>query len=312
MRVVRNILETELAAPRVVLTAGSFDGVHLGHQSLLGHVTRAARDRSGTAAVLTFSPHPRRFFAPGHALNLLTTESQKFDHMERCGVDAVCVLPFTETAAQLEPLAFLTSIVKARCHAELLVVGHDFRFGRDARGDFALLRERAEDIGVEVEEAPPLYMEGERVSSTLIREMLLQGDVEKAGRLLGRPYAMAGRVCAGRGIGAELGFPTANLCPSDAVVPAQGVYAARARVDGAPFCAAVNIGIAPTIRNEETIVEAHLLDFRGDLAEQELELVFLERIRPEMRFASREELAARIASDVEQVRGACGKHREGE
>jgi riboflavin kinase/FMN adenylyltransferase len=182
------------------------------------------------------------------------------------------------------------------------VVGHDFRFGRAARGDFDLLRNLGPKFGFNVSQVAPLLMDGERVSSTLVRERLLVGDLEKARAFLGRPYSIVGEVVSGRRVGSTLGFPTANVRPHHTAVPSQGVYVCEVIVDEARYPAAVNIGVAPTIRNEGMSIEAHLLDFSGNLEGREVEVVFHQRLRPEIKFATVEDLIAQIRHDIEAVR----------
>lgn len=302
IRVVENILSSEVSYPSLVLTIGSFDGVHLGHREILREVVAQAECRAGASAVLTLKPHPREFFSPDHAPSLLTPDRKKRQLFEETGIDAVFVLPFDQNVASLEPEAFVEQVIVERCSAVAVVVGHDFRFGRQARGDFDLLRKLAPRYGFAVTQVPPLLMDGERVSSTSIRERLLVGDLEKAEAFLGRPYSIVGRVVSGRRIGTTIGFPTANIEPHHSAIPAQGVYIAHARVANGVFPAAVNIGVAPTIRDEDVTIEAFLLDFDGELDGCEIEVTFCRRIRSEIRFPSISELVAQIGRDVDEVR----------
>lgn len=307
MRVVTNVFDADDALPHPVVTIGSFDGVHLGHRRILDAVCARARAASGTAAVLTIHPHPREYFAPGRAPNLLTCMEKKTRLLHEHGVDAVFILPFDARTAAMTPEAFVEQVLCRRCRAKEVVVGHDFRFGKDAAGDFELLEQLGARWGFAVAQVPPLVVNGERVSSTLIRERLLEGDLDGASLFLGRPYSITGTVVAGRGIGATLGFPTANIRPHHSAVPAHGVYAAEVLVDGGRWPAAVNIGIAPTIRHEDIVIEAHLLDFSGLLTGCPIELVFHRRLRPEQKFGSTGELIAQIRRDVAAVRAFCEK-----
>jgi riboflavin kinase / FMN adenylyltransferase len=302
IRVVENILEAGCGSPRFALTIGSFDGVHLGHRAILDSLVQQSAVIGAPCAVLTLRPHPREFFSPEHAPSLLTHDAKKWSLFEEAGIHAVFVLPFDASIAALEPEVFIQDILVSRCHAAAIVVGHDFRFGRNARGDFALLERLAPSLGYTVSQVPPLLMDGERVSSTLIRERLLVGDLEKAQAFLGRPYSISGMVVPGRRIGSTLGFPTANVQPHHSAIPAQGAYAARASVNCRSYSAAVNIGIAPTIRNEDLTIEAFLLDFSGNLEGSDIEIIFLRRLRSELKFPSTEALIAQIRRDVEEVR----------
>lgn len=302
MHVIDDIRAEAADFPNVVLTVGSFDGLHLGHQTILERVVRTAERIHGTPAVLTMQPHPREFFSPDNAPNLLTGEKKKRELLEAAGIEVIFVLPFDRRTADMEPETFVKEILVDHCHAKTVIVGHDCRFGKGARGTFTLLQALGEQYGFEVEQVPPLIIGAERVSSTLIRERVLQGDLDTVERLLGRKYAITGVVERGRGIGSTLGYPTANVKPYHSAVPAQGVYIAEARINGRNLPAAVNIGIAPTIRQEDLTVEAHILDFDEDIAGNEIEIVFYRRIRPEKKFRNREELQEQIARDIEEVR----------
>lgn len=306
MNVIEDVRTVDRAFPHVVLTIGSFDGVHLGHRRILDDVVSAARASLGTAALLTMRPHPREFFDPDHAPNLLTSEAKKLELLRDAGLDVMFVLPFNGEVASMEPLEFVERIVCERCRARELVVGHDFCFGRQAQGDYELLAEVGPRYGFTVRQAPPLLVDGERVSSTLIRERILQGDLDKTERFLGRKYSIRGEIVGGRGIGRKLGFPTANIKPHHSAVPAQGVYVAEALMDGERYAAAVNIGIAPTIRQEDLTIEAFLLDFAKDILGYEIELVFHRRLRPEKKFPSYDALIEQIAKDVAVVRDYFG------
>jgi len=286
----------------VVLTVGSFDGIHRGHRLIIDRVTAIARERGGTPAVLTMKPHPREFFSPENAPNLLTSDAKKAQLLAEAGVKVLFVLPFDRRTADMEPEQFIEVLLRSHCDARTIVVGHDCRFGKGARGDVTMLRALGGKLGYAVEEVPPLILGAERVSSTLVRERILQGDLAGAQVLLGRAYSLTGVVVRGRGIGITLGFPTANVRPHHSAVPAQGVYIAEALVDGVRHPSAVNIGIAPTIRQEDLTIEAHLLDFSGDLVGKDIEIVFLERLRSEKKFRGREELQEQIARDIESAR----------
>ena len=301
MHVIEDILATRPAFPRLVLTIGSFDGVHRGHQRILEHVVREARRINGTAAALTFQPHPREFFSPHHAPNLLTNETQKLRLLAEADLDGVFILRFDARTANLDPRDFIEQILRDRCAAKSLVIGHDFRFGRGAQGDYDFLVAVAPDYGFTVSQIEPLLIQGERVSSTAIRERVIAGDLEQAELFLGRKYSIAGRVIPGSGIGKTLGFPTANMKPHRSAIPAHGVYAAHVLLDGAAHIAAVNIGIAPTIRHEDVTVEAHLIGFGEDIIGREIEIVFHQRLRPERKFPSRRDLVEQIVRDVRAV-----------
>jgi len=256
LQIVEDVRSVNAHFPGVVLTIGSFDGVHLGHQAILQSVIDRARQRKGTPCVLTMRPHPREYFSPQRPPNLLTDENKKARLLEGQGIRVLFALPFDRTVAEMSRADFVDEIVWKRCRAEEIVVGHDFRFGKGAEGDYEYLKNHCRKYHIRVDVVPPVQVDGERVSSTLVREHLLQGDIERAAQLLGRRYSIAGQVIPGRGIGADLGYPTANINPHHSAVPAQGVYAAKAWVTGKGYPAAVNIGIAPTISHEDLTIEA--------------------------------------------------------
>jgi len=312
MDIVENVWDSLSGSyPKLVLTAGSFDGVHLGHRRVLSMVQDSAAELGGTSGLMTFQPHPREFFAPASAPNLLTPDAKKFELIEEAGVDVLFVLPFDARVASMGRREFVSEIVRGRCQAVRMVVGHDFHFGRDALGDYHYLKRVGPQMGFDVIQAPPLYIEGERVSSTAIRESVIQGDLNKTRLFLGRPYSIVGEVIAGRGVGHELGFPTANIAPYHTAVPAQGVYAAEVKIGNQMLPAAVNIGIAPTVRQETVLIEAHLIGFTGNLRGCRIEVTFHKRLRPERRFGSRTELSSAIAEDIAAVKSHFESGRNG-
>lgn len=302
MRVVDDVRNHEETHPRVVLTIGSFDGVHLGHRKILEELVAEARANDALAALMTLRPHPREFFTPKHAPNILTGPGQKRRLLEEAGVDVLHVLPFNAEVASLDRREFLEEIVLRRCNARTLIVGHDFAFGRGAAGNYEYLVEVAPELGLTVRQVPALHLHGERVSSTIVRERVLQGDLEEAEAFLGRRYSIVGEVARGRGMGRKLGFPTANIPPRNLALPAHGVYVAEALVDGVWRHAAVNIGIAPTLEHDSPMIEVYVLDFEGDLVGMEMEVRFHRRLRPEKKYPTVEALIEAIAEDVAEVR----------
>ncbi len=302
MRIVEDVTSFEEELPALVLTIGSFDGVHLGHQRILQALIEDARERQGLAAVMTLRPHPREFFAPRNAPNILSDDLQKQALLEQMGVDILFYLPFTAEIAHMDRQDFLKEILLGRCCARKLIVGHDFAFGRGAEGNYEFLKEQTHRLNFEVREIPPLIIQGERVSSTLIREAILQGELDKTETFLGRRYAIAGEVISGRGMGVKLGFPTANVEPHNKTIPAHGVYVAEATMAGTTYPAAVNIGIAPTIRHEDMMIEVHILDFARNITGERIEVTFHKRLRPEAKYDSLDALIAAIQKDVDEVR----------
>jgi riboflavin kinase/FMN adenylyltransferase len=303
MRIIEDVRAFDEEFPNLVLTIGSFDGIHLGHVKIIRRVVDSARELGGTPGLMTLHPHPRQLFNPGGAPNLLTSMAMKQRLVAELGVEVFYVLPFIPEVASLSAREFVEHIIVGRCHARKLVVGHDFVFGKGAEGGYEYLDDVSGRYGFEAERVSALYIQGERVASTGIRERIIQGEVDTVEELLGRKYSLSGEVVRGRGIGAgKLGFPTANLKPHNNAVPAHGVYVAEALLGDGRHPAAVNIGIAPTILQEDVTIEAFILDFDENIVGRELEIVFHKRLRPEKKYDSLDELIRAIEHDVEDVR----------
>jgi riboflavin kinase/FMN adenylyltransferase len=297
-----------------VLTIGNFDGLHIGHRRILRTVTDRARSLDGEAVVYTFDPHPRKVIGGARAPALLTTTEQKIELLAAAGIDLVVLEPFTLAFARTPPDTFVRENVHARIGPLEVYVGYDFHYGRDRAGSMNLLTELGPRLGFAVTIVPEVTIGGRDVSSSRIRELLAAGDVAEARMLLGRTFAVRGRVVPGDRRGRTLGFPTANLAPENEVIPAFGVYAGRVRLldegtppAGAAFDAVANVGRRPTFKDDDpALAEAHLLDFEGDLYGRRLELSFEERLRAEQRFPGPDALRAQIARDVEAARRLLG------
>jgi riboflavin kinase / FMN adenylyltransferase len=269
------------------VAVGSFDGVHLGHREVI----------RGSDSVLTFDPHPSAIVAPQHTPKLLTPLDVKAELVEALGVEEMIVIPFDAEFAKRGPEEFIEDVLVGTLGATYVSVGENFRFGNRAKGDPQML---AEDERFSTRVTPLLEVDGEIVSSSHIRGLVLAGEVEPASRFLGTSFQMRGEVVSGDQRGRELGFPTANLVPDDAFVcPGHGVYACLA--DGRP--AAVDVGVRPTfVTGRGELVEAYILDFQGDLYGKQMRLDFLSRLRGERRFQSAEELVEQMHRDVERTR----------
>lgn len=282
------------------LTIGVFDGVHLGHQRVMSTVVSRAERGGTTPTALTFDPHPLEFLAPERAPKLLTDIDQRIELLVGLGIEVVGVLPFPQIR-DLPASVFAREVLAECLKARLVVVGGDFRFGKERSGDAALLAELGAQLGFEVETVE-MVGEGEVVSATRIRRYVAEGEVEAAARLLGRPFELRGRVIRGDGRGREMGFPTANLhIPERMAIPADGVYSAWAVVDDEAHPAMVNIGVRPTFGVSARTVEVHLIDYRGDLYGKMMRVRFVERLRDERRFPSIEALISQLRSDRESA-----------
>jgi riboflavin kinase / FMN adenylyltransferase len=281
-----------------------FDGVHLGHRALIAQLAHGARQAGARAVAATFDPLPIQVLAPGAPASALSDVSERVRLLREAGAEAVVVFRFDEAFAKLSADEFVDR-VRGACDVRRIVVGPDFHFGRRAEGDVEKLRARGKRDGFVVDVVTPIEIDGEIVSSTRIRNLLLAGDVERAARLLGRPYGIRGRVVHGAKRGRALGFPTINLAlPPERLLPRDGIYAMWAEMGEGRFKAAASLGVRPTFGGGDRVLEAFLLDFSGELYGEEVEVSFIKRLRDEMAFASPAELSAQIARDVEETERA--------
>jgi riboflavin kinase/FMN adenylyltransferase len=282
------------------LTIGNFDGVHVGHARILAEVVAAARRERWQAVALTFDPHPTRVVAPERAPKLLTTLETRLRLLEQAGLDAALVLPFTPEVARLEPEGFVRQVVLGKLCSRMVVVGANFRFGRGQRGTVDLLREWGGRLGYEVRVIEPVYRRGELASSSRIRRWIGEGLVERAGRLLGRAFAVEGRVVRGHGVGTHCTVPTLNLAPDTEVLPARGVYITCTSdpESGRRWPSVTNVGYRPTFDGTELAIETFLLRPLEGPDPERLEVSFWRRLRDERKFATPEELRAQIQRDV--------------
>ncbi|MGH3738833.1 MAG: bifunctional riboflavin kinase/FAD synthetase [Micromonosporaceae bacterium] len=290
---------------RSVVTIGVFDGVHRGHQQIIGHAVKRAQERGLRSVVLTFDPHPAEVVRPGSHPAVLSDPARKAELIERLGVDVLCVLPFTQEFSRLPAEEFVHDVLVEHLHAALVVVGENFRFGHKAAGDVALLTRLGRTFGFAVEGAPLVSDDDTVFSSTYIRACVAAGDVSAAAAALGRPHRLDGVVVRGDRRGRLLGYPTANLLPRPyAGIPADGVYAAWLVRDkaGDRLPAAVSIGTNPTFAGQERRVEAHVLDFHEDLYGEQISLDFIARLREMRTYDTVELLVAQIERDISQTR----------
>jgi len=288
-----------------VVTIGNFDGVHRGHKVVLDQLAAKAAELRLPSLVMIFEPQPQEFFAPDRSPARLTRLREKLCALDVDAVDRVLCVRFDQRFAALTAQEFVERILVQGLGARHLVVGDDFRFGQGRRGDFAYLEEAGRRLGFEVAQQQTFSVDGERVSSTAVREALERGDLARARELLGYPFAMHGRVAHGDRRGRTIGYPTANIHVHRRAVPLQGVYAVRMRgaADG-PVPGVANLGFRPTIAGglPTPLLEVHLLDFSGDLYRRHVKVEFLDRVREERRFGSLDELKAQIARDEAHAR----------
>jgi len=291
-----------------VMTIGNFDGLHLGHRALLDAVVTRARALGRPAAVYTFDRHPRRVLQPQTPLPRLSSSEQLEYELSRAGADLLIIEPFTPELSSLSAEEFVQSVLIDRIGPAEVIVGRDFRFGRGRSGSDETLRQQLPKTGVRVDVITQVFAAGGDVSSTRIRQLLASGSVEEVARCLGRDYEVWGRVVEGDRRGRTLGFPTANLAPDNELIPASGVYATTVRMleggipTGPVYPSVTNVGTRPTFEAGRVRVEAHLLDFAGDLYGRRIALGFHARIREERRFSGPDELKERIRQDAAEAR----------
>lgn len=305
-----NLRELESHKPSAV-ALGFFDGVHLGHQAVIGKAVQIAREHGFSNLAFTMKNHPRSLLKESPPA-LINTFEERLELLCSTGVDQVVWTDFDEAFAGLTPREFVEKVLSGKLRAVAVAAGLDYRFGAGAAGDIRMLAGFGLDLGFKVFAVEPIFFGRRRISSTSLRELIAAGEVKTVLSLMGRPFSIRGPVIKGDGRGRTLGFPTANLAfPEEKVIPSEGVYAAWAALRSSRFPAAVSIGIRPTFRGLSSVLEAHLFNFSGDIYKEELTLFFVEKIRSQKKFKSPEDLSLQIGRDVGTVRKVLAEHPEG-
>jgi riboflavin kinase/FMN adenylyltransferase len=285
-----------------VLTIGTFDGVHLGHQALLNRMKALAQEVNGETVVLTFTPHPRTVLFPeDHGIQLLSDTQEKRKFLDDCGIDHLVEFPFTMEFAKKSAFEYVRDLLVVGMNVHTVIVGYDHRFGRNREGNFQLLLEYADMFQFHVEEIPAQLINESEVSSTKIRNAILIGNVEFAKQATGRNYLLSGTVVHGKGNGHKIGFPTANIKISDPLklIPANGVYVVETNINGKNYRGAMNIGTRPTFElNGSRSLEVHVIGFHNNLYEQPLQVEFIRKLRDEQNFGSIDALKEQLAKDI--------------
>lgn len=303
MQLLRGLHNLRPLSGGCVATIGNFDGVHLGHQAILGRLRERALELGVPSCVVIFEPQPREFFAPDAAPVRLTRLREKLELLRDAGVDFVLCLTFNRRLRELSAAEFVRQVLVEGLAVRHLEVGDDFRFGCDRSGDFAFLVRASAEQGFTVEAATTVEVNGMRVSSSRVRKDLADGDLAMVERLLGRPYRLSGRVLHGQKLGRTLGSPTANIQLKRRKAPLNGVYLVSTLVAGRRYNGVANIGTRPSVNGDgRPHLEVHLLDFAGDLYGQHLDITFHQKLRDEQRFASLEALKAAILADIAAAR----------
>jgi riboflavin kinase/FMN adenylyltransferase len=306
MDIVRDLAEIKNPIQKAVITIGNFDGVHIGHQALFHTVLEKAEALQGTAVAMTFDPHPMRVLAPNGHPPMITMAEQKAELIAKAGIDVLICIPFTREFAAISARDFVEDLLLRRIGMRAMVVGKDYSFGRNREGNLTVLRQWAEELGFEVLVVD--WIQGangtaQRISSTHIRELVMDGRMEEAKQMLGRNYQISGTVAGGRNRGGRLlGFPTANINLQDELCPKQGIYAVTVEHGGKTHKGVANIGYSPTFNDHLFTVEVHILDFNGNIYNDPIRVNFIQRLRDEIKFKSIDDLAAQIHKDVAHAR----------
>jgi riboflavin kinase/FMN adenylyltransferase len=302
MQVVSDLNNLKEKPCRTVLTIGNFDGVHLGHREVFRRVVDRARKLQGTAAVVTFEPHPLHMLAPEKAPLRLNTPEEKVRLLTASCIDLLVILNFTQQLAEMSAEDFVRNLLVDKLGVKHLIIGYDYAFGRNRQGNASFLEEKSREYGFTLEVLEPIRAEQQVHSSTAIREILKEGRVADAVNVLGRNFTLDGVVVHGDGRGRKLGFPTANLSTEKEILPCDGVYAVKVKWCDRYYDGVINIGHRPTFAGSKTTLEIHILDFQGDLYAERLRIYFVERLRGEQKFDSVEALQEAVLKDIERAR----------
>lgn len=305
MRILRSIEELSSLKGPLFLAVGTFDGLHLGHQSLIHRAMNEARAAGGTAVVMTFDRHPASIVRPERVPKLLTTNETKISLLLGMNVPALLLLDFTPKLSGILAEDFIDSLISASKRLSMICVGSEWSFGKGGEGNVSMLQQLGEKSGFSVTRIDPVEAGGQVISSTRIRNAIAEGDFAQATLCLGRPWRLTGQVVTGAGLGAKIGFPTANLAVQGMQLPPDGVYAVRIEYDGQSLSGVCNIGIRPTVdSNAKRSVEVHLFDVSADFVGKELSLEFVKFLRKEQKFPGLAELQAQISRDCNKARSA--------
>lgn len=302
MNIIRGTKNITGSIPYPVVAIGNFDGVHVGHQILFRKAAELAKANGGTPVALTFEPHPLKVLAPDRVPPMLTTFHKKMELIQECGIELVICADFTRKFADQHPRDFARDILGERIGAKEVVVGFDYAFGRGREGTVRYLKQMGEEYGFLTHIVDPVKLNGHLVSSSRVRELIEDGEVGAAGELLGRYYSIPGPVIDGYKTGQSIGFPTANLDTSRVKIPGTGVYAVWIKHHGKKYNGVVNVGFNPTFDRDTLSVEAHIFDFDEKIYGQKIELVFIRRIRSEIKFKSADQLVEQIQKDIQTAK----------
>jgi riboflavin kinase/FMN adenylyltransferase len=303
MKVIKSLEKIPGEFRDAFVTIGNFDGVHLGHVPILKKLIEEAHRENRKAVVITFDPHPKKVLRPDiRPFYLITSIEEKIKLLEDIGIDGLILIPFDLNFSRMTAEEFVCDILWDKLHISKIFVGHDYSFGKSKTGNKIFLAEFGKKLGFEVYIINAIKLDEETISSTRLRHLILDGDVRTAARLLGRPYNVSGLVVPGKKRGSILGIPTANIRPDKELIPAQGVYAVISCLEKDRYKGVLNIGFNPTFSDTDLSVEVYLLDFNGDIYGKKVDVLFIERIRDEVKFENSEQLVKQIRKDIDEAR----------
>lgn len=302
MKLIRGVPDTRLGLKNTAVTIGNFDGVHLGHQEIFNELLETSRSINGKSVVISFNPHPLEILFPGRCPSLINTFREKAELLSRMGIDFLVCLRFSKEFSETDPLSFINDVLLKKIGMKKLLVGYDFGFGKGRKGSIDFIKEGSLRLGYEMKVIEPLKLGDVIVSSTLIRKLVSEGNVERAVTYLGRPFSIRGRVVSGSARGRTLDFPTANISTFNKMVPKNGVYLAECLIEGVKYPSLVNIGTRPTFRDNEYLIETYLIDFNKDIYGRFIRVFFLRHLRGEIKFSSVDGLKSRMNEDLKEAR----------
>jgi len=286
-----------------VVTIGTYDGVHLAHQKIICRLNELAKEVNGESVLITFDPHPRLVLNPDDTIQMINTIEERKTLLDQYGIDHLVLIHFTLAFSELTAMDFVNEILLKGLKPYKLVIGYDHHFGKDREGSIDLLKSMADQLPFEIEEIPRQMIDDATISSTRIREDLLSGEIELANKYLGHPFSLTGSVVIGKQIGTRLGFPTANLAVADKhkIIPGNGIYAVKVKHQAFEHKGMLNIGLRPTLEGSQRTIEVHIFNFNQDIYQEKLELIFMKRVRSEIKFEDLEALSKQLQKDKEAV-----------
>lgn len=301
MKIFKNI-DQYSEGKKSILSIGVFDGIHLGHREILLKIKKLSQEKNAIASVLTFHPHPRWVFNPDEKIQLLHTEEEKIKILENLGIEHLFILPFDENLKQLSGQEFIEKILVQKLNIQHIIIGYDHTFGKNKSGNFELLEKFSKKWNYSVEQIQPCFLGNETISSTKIRNLLLEGNILKANQMLSAPYCLSGKVIHGKKIGRTIGFPTANIeIPEHKLIPKKGAYIVEVQIKNSLYKGMLSIGTNPTVNGKNLSIEVYILDFNQEIYGEKIDIFFRDFLHEEIKFSTIEELIQKLNEDREKT-----------